>query len=147
MTLAALLKTYRPVAAPTRVTDPKLHRRNAFRAAVEERIKLLADPSLTRTIKTKDGSKQVAVRPWWTETKDGVVVSPRYGVQPLRLAPGCTALKLPDGDVKKAPDALAEAAAAGDLDAALAAAVPKAPPARKAKGKGPVENEFSTRPC
>ena len=68
------------------------------------------------------------------ETPDGIVLAPRFGVRPLELAPGCTALKVGKTDLKKALEGLGTAAHAGELDAALEAALPK-PHGRTAKGK------------
>jgi hypothetical protein len=55
-------------------------------------------------------------------------LAPRFGVRALELAPGCAALKVRKiEEVKKALEGLAAAASAGELDAALEAALPQPP--------------------
>ena len=130
--LTNLLKTYRPIAAPARVADPKLKRRETFIAALKEQIALADNPKLTKPVKTKEGTKDVAVRCWWYESGGETVLAPKFGVRNLELSPGCGALKVSRADLKKVLTALAEAAAAGELDDALARAQPAAKPKKPA---------------
>jgi hypothetical protein len=139
MTLSNLLKAFKPIATPARLpTDPKLRRRTTFLKSVQEQLALLDNPELTRPLKVKGETRQQKIRPWHFQTPDGVVLAPRFGVRPLELAPGCTALKVGADHVnlKKALEALGAAASAGELDNALEAALPKATPKAKPGGKG-----------
>ncbi len=122
--LPTLFKSFRPIAAPPRTTDPKLKRRETFAAGIREQLQLLENPKLTRTIKVKGEERQMHIRPWWYESGGETVLAPKFGVRNLELSPGCTALKVSKSDLKKVLTALGEAAAAGELDDALARAQP-----------------------
>jgi hypothetical protein len=136
MTLSNLLKTFKPIATPARLpTDPKLRRRETFLKSVTEQLALLENPELTRAIKVKGETQQQKIRAWYFQTPDnGIVLAPKFGVRALEIAPGCTALKVGKTDLKKALEGLGVAASAGELDAALEAALPK-PHGRTTKGK------------
>jgi hypothetical protein len=126
--IANLLKQFKPIATPARVADPKVRRRETFMASVREQLTLLDNPQLQRTVKIKGVEQQQKIRPWFFANSEGVVLAPKFGVRALELAPGCTALRIgKTDDLRKALEALGAAASAGELDAALDAALPKSP--------------------
>jgi hypothetical protein len=135
-TLPNLLKQFKPIATPARLpTDPKLRRRETFMRSVREQISLLENPQLQRTVKVKGEEKLQTIRTWFFDTPDGIVLAPRFGVRALELAPGRSALLVgKTDDLRKALEGLGAAASAGELDAALEAALPK-PHGRTTKGK------------
>jgi hypothetical protein len=134
-TLPNLLKQFKPIAAPARDVDPKLRRRETFLRSVREQLALLDNPELTRALKVKGETRQQKIRAWWVETPEGTVLAPRFGVRALELAPGRSALLVgKTDDLKKVLEGLGTAASAGELDAALEAALPK-PPKANTKGK------------
>ena len=102
---------------------------------MQEQLALLDNPELTRPLKVKGETRQQKIRAWWFDTPEGTVLAPRFGVRALELAPGRAALLVgKTDDLKKALEALGAAASAGELDAALEAALPK-PHGRTTKGK------------
>ena len=104
--------------------------------AVKEQLALLENPELTRSLKVKgETTQQRVLCARWFETPEGTALAPRFGVRALEIAPGCTALKVGNKtDLKRLLEGLGAAAHAGELDAALEAALPK-PPGRTTKGK------------
>jgi len=132
--LPTLLKNFKAVAAPARTADPKTIRRQTFMKAVSEQMQMIDNPQLTRAVKVKGGeTKAVPVKPWFFDSADGLILQPKFGVRSVELAPGANALRLSNrGELKKALEGLAAAAAAGELDDALARAQPAPKPKKPA---------------
>ncbi|MDA8705700.1 hypothetical protein N9M22_06570 [Litoricolaceae bacterium] len=110
--------------------DPKIQRRKKLIAKIEEQIQLASDPQFqpvkTKWIKDEYGSDQKVTVPkrvkrWWHENLDGsVVLTIRYGSEPLEFAKGKAGIAVEnDGAVVPALEQIKAGVAAGDLDQLL----------------------------
>ncbi len=117
--------TFTQFAKPTTTTDPVQNRRSALVNRLTEQKKLLADPSYTRTTRTKvDGQmveKNHRVTPSWYSMPDGkYVFVVRAGFKPIEFTKGKTAIVVPSLDKLPAIiDTLIAATREGEFDAQL----------------------------
>ena len=121
-----VLKSLSFTALPKVGNDPVQLRRAKFAAKLEEQKLLLKDPNHVRTVQrwTKVNgarqatTKQQAVRPWWkTDPTGQVVMSVKFGAEPLEFEKGKAGIVVPSKDKLPAViDTLISAVRAGELD-------------------------------
>ena len=119
-----VLKSLSFTALPKVGNDPVQLRRAKFAAKLEEQKLLLKDPNHVRTVQrwTKVNgarqatTKQQAVRPWWkTDPTGQVVMSVKFGAEPLEFEKGKAGIVVPSKDKLPAViDTLIAAVRAGE---------------------------------
>jgi hypothetical protein len=121
MKMTSALKSLTFTTVPKVDTNPAMVRRREIIARLEQQRRLAADPSYTRTIKTKDGQKQQKVLPWWRLNVDGsYAFVVRSGFAPIEFEKGKTAIAVASLD--KLPgviDVVINAVRNGELDEQL----------------------------
>jgi hypothetical protein len=124
------LKSLTFTALPKPGANPSLDRRARVIAHLEEQKRLLADPNLTRIVRTsvhKDGEKTMVekhqrILPWWRALPDGsYAFFVRAGLKPIEFDKGKTAIAVSSLDkLPSVIDTLTAAVRAGELDEQLA---------------------------